>query len=254
MVGCDVSESNTDTSWVHKPTLLGRATMRTCRRRPLIAIAFLLQVLSFNVSLSESFYPAFLFSAARSREQTSKLPSRWTISSLHHRGDTHLDNDSTEPHTDIAESSSERRDLLVSSFTSAVLLFAPSPCYAGEVGARINKAITTSDLGLSVRESVVRGAQVMDKVDGKWEQFSDRFQLGAARSKQDSKPAPKVIPDPLPLDTVVAKRVLDICDNVRTAVLYLGIFIACCYFSDPVLAYHIVRRSFYHCLGYHRVH
>jgi hypothetical protein len=98
---------------------------------------------------------------------------------------------------------------------SAGLLLAspPLPSVAGEVGARITKAVTTSDLGISVRTSVVKGAQVMDQLDGKWEKFSDKFGLGAERSKQGSRPNPKVIPDPLPLDIGVAQKVLELSDN-----------------------------------------
>ena len=90
----------------------------------------------------------------------------------------------------------------------------PLPGSAGEVGARITKAVTTSDLGISVRTSVVKGAQVMDKIDGKWEQFSDRFSLGSERSKRDALPKPKLIPEPLPLDVTTAKRLLSMADEV----------------------------------------
>lgn len=112
----------------------------------------------------------------------------------------------------------QRRDMLLSTIPSTLLLVvgSPSPSYAGEVGTRINAAITKSELGIAVRESVVRGAQVMDKIDGQWEQFSDKFGLGSARSKQDKKPTPKVIPDPLPLDTAIAKRLVKITDQVCT--------------------------------------
>jgi hypothetical protein len=96
--------------------------------------------------------------------------------------------------------------------TTAFIPFS-QPAHAGEVGARINKAVTESDLGISVRRSVVRGAQVMDQVDGQWEQFSDRFGLGSNRSRQDAKPKPKVIPNPLPLDATVAAKMLDIVDT-----------------------------------------
>ena len=54
----------------------------------------------------------------------------------------------------------------------------------------------------------------MDQIDGKWEQFSDRFGLGAERSKQAARPTPKVIPDPLPLDVTMAKAILEIIDAV----------------------------------------
>ena len=89
----------------------------------------------------------------------------------------------------------------------------PSPALAGEVGARITKAVTTSDLGIAVRRSVVKGAQVMDRVDGQWEQFSDQFGLGSERSARDKKPVPKAIPAPRPLDKELARALLERTDR-----------------------------------------
>jgi hypothetical protein len=94
------------------------------------------------------------------------------------------------------------------------LVAAPQAANAGAVGEKITGAVTTSDLGLSVRRSVVRGAQTFDSLDGQWEQFSDRFSLGTERSKRDALPPPKVIPDPQPLDSATATKILDITDQV----------------------------------------
>jgi hypothetical protein len=49
------------------------------------------------------------------------------------------------------------------------------PAHAGQVRATITKVMTTSDFGISMRTSVVRGAQLIDSLDGKGEQFSDNF-------------------------------------------------------------------------------
>ena len=87
------------------------------------------------------------------------------------------------------------------------------PCSAGEVGRRITEAVTTSDLGVSVRRSVVRGAQIMDALDLRAEKFSDTFQLGSERSKQQKRPQPKRIPPLQPLDTVMAMNVVQQIDN-----------------------------------------
>lgn len=88
----------------------------------------------------------------------------------------------------------------------------PTPmASAGEVGARITKAVTESEIGLSVRRSVVQGAQVMDGIDGKWEKFSDRFGLGSARQQQ-YKPVLRPIPPLQPLDPIVAATILNTCD------------------------------------------
>jgi hypothetical protein len=45
--------------------------------------------------------------------------------------------------------------------------------------------------------------------------------LGAARKQQPDKPAPKVIPDPLPLDAAFAKRILETSDQVCKNVLLM---------------------------------
>jgi hypothetical protein len=105
------------------------------------------------------------------------------------------------------------------SFIVAMILgwmpLSSSPCYGGEVGAQITKAVTTSELGLSVRTSVVKGAQFMDRMDGRWERFSDTFQLGTERSKQESKKPPtKLIPHPVPLNRNIGQRILDLSDQV----------------------------------------
>ena len=114
-----------------------------------------------------------------------------------------------------------RRQVLstILGITSSTIIVQSYPSYAGEVGARITKAVTTSDLGISVRTSVVKGAQVMDQIDGKWEGLSDRFGLGSERSKQAARPAPKEIPPPLPLDSSTAKAILTAADDVYLSLM-----------------------------------
>jgi len=73
-----------------------------------------------------------------------------------------------------------------------------------------------------VRKSVVQGAQVMDQLDGKWEKFSDKLGLGAARSKQPGRPEPKIIPDPQPLNGALAARCLEVTDQVFGSVTQLS--------------------------------
>lgn len=87
------------------------------------------------------------------------------------------------------------------------------PSNAGEVGARINKAVTQSDLGISVRRSVVKGAQMMDQIDGKWEKFSDDNGLGSERFKQQPRPKPREVPDLKPLNLEMAKQILELSDE-----------------------------------------
>jgi hypothetical protein len=111
-----------------------------------------------------------------------------------------------------------RREILQSVGTILTGIVAvPSTAAAGEVGARINRAVTESDLGLSVRRSVVQGAQTFDAFDGKFEQFADKYGLGSERSKQRAKPAPKIIPEPNPLDTSLALLVLEAADRAFLA-------------------------------------
>jgi len=88
-----------------------------------------------------------------------------------------------------------------------------APSYAGEVGARLNRAVTQSDLGVSVRRSVVKGAQVIDQLDGQWEKFSDNNGLGAERAKRDARPKPKEIPPMQSLQSDVALSILKITDT-----------------------------------------
>lgn len=106
-----------------------------------------------------------------------------------------------------------RRLLQTAAVTTTSLILPPTAAQAGEVGARITQAVTQSDLGIAVRRSVVQGAQTMDRMDGQWERFSDRYDLGKERSQRPDRPAPLVIPDPRPLDPTLASRVLQCSDQ-----------------------------------------
>lgn len=96
---------------------------------------------------------------------------------------------------------------------AAVTTMKPEVSRAGEVGARITQAVTTSDLGISVRRSVVRGAQVMDNLDLQAERLSDRLGLGSERTKRPGKPQRIVIPEPKSLDTEFAAQLLGMADQ-----------------------------------------
>lgn len=112
--------------------------------------------------------------------------------------------------------------LISSSVTASCLSIDVKPSNAGEVGTRINRAVTQSDLGISVRRSVVQGARVIDDLDGKWEKFSDENNLGKERSKRDARPEPKDIPEPLPLNVDVARNVLKVSDETFLSMLPPG--------------------------------
>ena len=126
----------------------------------------------------------------------------------------HHDADNNNNDIDIDNGvDTSRRNALLTIATTAAMVGSPNSALAGEVGARINKAVTQSELGISVRTAVVRGAQTMDKLDGQWEEFSDRFGLGTERSKQSDRPKAKDIPPLGPLDTAVAQSILDLSDR-----------------------------------------
>jgi len=191
------------------------ATMMSCRRR-LLAISCL--AISLYVYPIESFSHQNTFHG----KGLSKLLGAKPSQALEDVVDinTHVIMNSPSP---VSVDSMNRRQVLLSSISSALIVSQfPQVSHAGEVGARITKAVTTSDLGISVRESVVRGAQTMDKIDGQWEQFSDKFGLGAARKQQAGKPEPKVIPDPLPLDKELAKHIIETSDQVRAVAVFLA--------------------------------
>jgi hypothetical protein len=110
--------------------------------------------------------------------------------------------------------SSSRRRLL--QYTASLASLTATPALAADeptVGNRLFSLVTQSDLGLSVRKSIVQGAQVMDQIDGQWESLSNRFNLGYQRSQLTNKPVPKIIPPLGPLDTKFATRFVQICDE-----------------------------------------
>jgi hypothetical protein len=110
-------------------------------------------------------------------------------------------------------SSCSRRLFTSTLAISLVSVAATKPACASELGAMITKAVTTSDLGISVRKSVVKGAQMMDRIDGQWEKFSDDYGLGAARLSQGGRPQPRNIPPLKPLNVEMAKKLLDLSDE-----------------------------------------
>jgi hypothetical protein len=69
-------------------------------------------------------------------------------------------------------------------------------------------------LAVTVRKSVVKGAQLMDQVDAQWEALSDKFHLGSERQKQMGRPMPKLIPPLKPLDSMVARQLVNLGDQV----------------------------------------
>ena len=143
-------------------------------------------------------------------DQRGPQPLHLSANNYHDHGDKKSNGENT-----VIDSRQRRQ--LVRGLTGVVgaTFIGPSIASAGEVGARITKAVTTSDLGISVRTSVVKGAQLADKIDGKWEKFSDKYGLGSERSKQVARrPNDKQIPDPLPLNIDVAQKILDVSDEV----------------------------------------
>lgn len=131
----------------------------------------------------------------------------------------------SSPRTNILYSQqNDRRSFLTKSAASLLAVATATKSFdanafdaetaSADIRSRVNKAVTQSDLGISVRKSVVRGAQVMDKVDGNWERFSDRFSLGSERSRREGRPEQKIIPKPLPLNSSIANQLLQASDSV----------------------------------------
>lgn len=102
-------------------------------------------------------------------------------------------------------------------------IYTSLPSYGGEIGEKITKIVTESDLGISVRRSVIQGAQIFDTMDQKIESISDQYQLGTERKKaqlrKDEWINSRNIPPPLqPLNQVIATKVIDITDHVFTSI------------------------------------
>ena len=175
----------------------------------------------FDSSLPSSF--SFVRTGAVSTRLATLLqPSLQLYSSNHNQDveEAHEDNDSllwTKNSKSMLSSTlfATIATAFVISTTATIPIFltVPSVAHAGEVGAKITKAVTTSDLGISVRTSVVKGAQIMDRLDGQWEKLSDKYALGSERSKQPNRPKPKVIPQLQPLNVKAAQQVLEISDQ-----------------------------------------
>jgi len=106
-----------------------------------------------------------------------------------------------------------RRGFLPALLLPAAMCVAPGLARAAD-RSPTNAAVTQSDLGVAVRKSVVRGAQAFDRLDGGWERFSDRFQLGSERAKRDARPAERVLPERARMDPVVCLGLLDGADMV----------------------------------------
>ena len=93
------------------------------------------------------------------------------------------DNDADYAHPEQQQLDSNRRRALLSNLlisSTSLILANPNPSMAAttdEFEAPMN------DLTRQIRTSVVRGAQLIDKVDGKWERLSDNLGLGSERNK-----------------------------------------------------------------------
>ena len=75
-----------------------------------------------------------------------------------------------------------RRDVLATLTSSIMSLSAGAPALAAATENE-NFEAPMNGLTRQIRTSVVKGAQVIDKLDSKWERFSDDFSLGDKRNK-----------------------------------------------------------------------
>ena len=83
----------------------------------------------------------------------------------------------------------------------------------GRGRGKIFRAVTTSDLGLAVRTGVVRGAQTIDSLDGRWERFNDRYNMGTNRKRQGRFSDKREIPPRKELSVDATKMLLSISDR-----------------------------------------
>jgi len=159
-----------------------------------------------------------LHTAARNR--VSHLPSSSNArcyndgTRLKSKPDLHDDAEATS--SDSSLRSFSRRSFtsgFALSLCSSVTATTIQPASASELGSMITKAVTTSDIGISVRKSVVKGAQMMDRIDGQWEKFSDDYGLGTARFNQGGRPKAKKIPPLKPLNVELANKLLELSDE-----------------------------------------
>jgi hypothetical protein len=75
---------------------------------------------------------------------------------------------------------SHRRDLISSMVCLGSVSLSVRSCLAMD---GFDEQIPLSALSKQIRKGAVRGAQVIDKIDGRWERFSDDFRLGEARNR-----------------------------------------------------------------------
>jgi len=122
-----------------------------------------------------------------------------------------------------------RRDIILTTLTSAIIsLSAGAPTLAA---ATENDSFEAPMNGLTrqIRTSVVKGAQVIDKLDSKWERFSDDFGLGDKRNQPKrnvidaggNERSKKVVQSrsndgSILLDEVFADNLLKQCDEVSS--------------------------------------
>lgn len=75
-----------------------------------------------------------------------------------------------------------RRGILAKS-----ILLLPTAFPSLSNAAELDKSSEMNKLTRQIRTSIVRGAQIIDKLDGKWERFSDEFGLGENRNQPKKK-------------------------------------------------------------------
>ena len=73
-----------------------------------------------------------------------------------------------------------RRDMLISLSCLGTAITPVSSLAADEI---YDGRTPLLELSRQIRKSAVQGAQIIDKIDGKWERFSDDFGLGRQRNK-----------------------------------------------------------------------
>ena len=157
--------------------------MRKAGGGVIIAVAILLLCCNISKSMALSM-KSFHTDASASRRSTEQQLYR--SNSIEHVG-LDIQQQEQQQHMHIIQDQNcncnrRRRDLLVTLTSSIISLSAGAPALAAATENE-NFEAPMNGLTRQIRTSVVKGAQVIDKLDSKWERFSDDLGLGDKRNQ-----------------------------------------------------------------------
>lgn len=167
--------------------------------------------------------PPFILSG-----KNAEMYSTTSMELLTSKNDEHCRSEGVTSSDNYGHDHTTRRDALAT-ILCALSTTAASPALA----LASNEFDKMSSLTRQVRKSVVRGAQLIDKVDGQWEQFSDAWGLGSERNRPKrnvidaggndvSKKVVKsdIVVGDVDLDGKFAFDLLQVCDEVGDIIIF----------------------------------